>query len=113
MPTIFDKIINREIPAEIIYETDDVLAFKDINPVASTHILVIPKKNIPTINNISRKDADILANLLLAVKKIAKNLNIDKNGYRVVINCNDDGGQTVPHLHLHLIGGRKLNWPPG
>ena len=113
MSTIFNKIINREIPADIIYETDNIIAFRDVNPVASTHILIIPKKNIPTINDISLEDGQILSELLLAVKKIAKQMNIDKEGYRVVINCNDNGGQTVYHLHLHLIGGRKLNWPPG
>ena len=113
MSTIFNKIINREIPADIVYETDNIIAFKDVNPVASTHILIIPKKDIPTINDINLEDSKILSELLLAVKKIAKQMNIDQEGYRVVINCNDNGGQTVYHLHLHLIGGRKLNWPPG
>ena len=110
---VFNKIINREIPADIIYETDNIIAFRDVNPVASTHILIIPKKDIPTINDIDSEDSQILSELLFAVKKIAKQMNIDKEGYRVVINCNDNGGQTVYHLHLHLIGGRKLNWPPG
>ena len=113
MSTIFNKIINREISADIIYETDDIIAFKDVNPIASTHILIIPKKDIPTINDINPEDSKILSELLLAVKKIAKQMNIDKEGYRVVINCNENGGQTVYHLHLHLIGGRKFNWPPG
>ena len=113
MNTIFDKIINKEIPADIVYETDNVLAFKDLNPVAPVHILIIPKQRISTINEIDESDSKILSELFLTVKIIAKKMNIDKNGYRVVINCNDDGGQTVYHLHLHLIAGRKLNWPPG
>ena len=113
MSTIFSKIINKEIPADIIYETDDVIAFKDVNPVAPVHILIIPKKNISTINEISKDDAEILSELFLTVGIIAKKMNIDKKGYRVVINCNHDGGQTVYHLHLHIIGGRKLDWPPG
>ena len=113
MSTIFNKIINREIPADIVYETDNVIAFKDVNPVASTHILIIPKKNIPTLNDIHETDGKILSELLLSAKIIAKKMKIDKDGYRLVVNCNDNGGQTVYHLHLHLIGGRKLNWPPG
>ena len=113
MDTIFDKIINKEIPADIVYETDNVLAFKDVNPVSPMHILIITKERISTINEIDESDSKILSELFLTVKIIAKKMNIDKNGYRVVINCNDDGGQTVYHLHLHLIAGRKLNWPPG
>ncbi len=113
MATIFNKIIDREIPADIVYETDTVIAFKDVNPVASTHILIIPKKNIPTLNDINIKDTQVLAELLLVTTKIAKQMNVDKEGYRIVINCNKNAGQTVYHLHLHLIGGRKLNWPPG
>ena len=113
MTTIFDKIINKEIPAEIVYETDSILAFKDINPVAPTHILIIPKKNIPTVNDISENDSKVLGELFLSAKIIAKKEEIDKNGYRLVVNCNEYGGQTVYHLHLHLIGGRKLDWPPG
>jgi len=113
MSTIFDKIIKKEIPAEIVHETDTIIAFKDINPVAPVHILIIPKKNIPTINEIDEDDVGILSELFLTVKVIAKKINLDKEGYRVVINCNENGGQTVFHLHLHLLGGRKLNWPPG
>ena len=113
MNTIFDKIINKEIPAEIVYETDDILAFKDINPVAPVHILIIPKYNIPTINDIKENDAKILAELFFSAKTIAKDMGIEKDGYRLVMNCNHNGGQTVYHLHLHLIGGRKLGWPPG
>ena len=113
MNTIFDKIINKEIPADIVYETDNILAFKDINPIAPIHILIIPKHTISTVNDISDTDSKVLSELLLSAKKIAKKMKIDKNGYRIIINCNEDGGQTVYHLHLHLIGGRKLSWPPG
>ncbi len=113
MNNIFDKIINKEIPADIIYETDSILAFKDINPVAPVHILIIPKYNISTVNDVSDDDCKVLAELFLSAKKISKEIGIDKNGYRLVVNCNEDGGQTVYHLHMHLIGGRKLSWPPG
>ena len=113
MNTIFDKIINKEIPADIVYETDNILEFKDINPVAPVHILIIPKNNIPTVNDISNKDSKVLVELLLSANKIAKAMKIAKDGYRLIINCNENGGQTVYHLHLHLIGGRKLGWPPG
>ena len=113
MSTIFDKIISREIPAEIVYETDDILAFKDINPVAPTHLLIIPKRKIQTVNDISVDDSKVLSELLLSAKIISKKMGLDKEGYRLVINCNENGGQTVYHLHMHLIAGRKLGWPPG
>ena len=113
MSTIFNKIINREIPAEIVYETDDILAFKDINPVAPTHLLIIPKRKIQTVNDISVDDSKVLSELLLSAKIISRKMGLDKEGYRLVINCNDNGGQTVYHLHMHLIAGQKLGWPPG
>ena len=113
MASIFTKIINKEIPSEIVYETDSILAFKDINPVAPIHILIIPKYNIPTFNHIEDNDSKILVELLLSAKKIAKDMEIAKDGYRLIFNCNEHGGQTVYHLHLHLVGGRKLGWPPG
>ena len=113
MSTIFNKIINREIPAEIVYETDDILAFKDINPVAPTHLLIIPKRKIQTVNDISVDDSKVLSELLLSAKIISRKMGLDKEGYRLVINCNENGGQTVYHLHMHLIAGRKLGWPPG
>ena len=113
MSTIFSKIINKEIKANIIYEDESVLAFEDVNPQAPIHILIIPKKEIKTANHIEQDDAQLIGKLFLTAKNIAKKKNIDKNGYRLVMNCNDDGGQTVYHLHLHLIGGRKLSWPPG
>ena len=113
MGTVFDKIINKEIPAEIVYETDRVLAFKDINPVAPIHLLIIPKYNIQTVNDVTEDDSEVLAELFLSAKELSKKMGIDKEGYRLVINCNDNGGQTVYHLHMHLIAGRKLGWPPG
>ena len=113
MSTIFSKIINKEMDADILYEDSKSIAFKDINPVASSHILIIPKKEIPTINDIQNSDKELIGHLFIVAKKIAKKLNIDKDGYRIVFNCNDNAGQTVFHIHMHLIGGRKLLWPPG
>ena len=113
MSTIFKKIIDKEINADIVYENDKVLAFKDINPVSPIHILIIPKKEIPTINDISSNDKELLGEMFITAQKIAKKLNINKNGYRVGFNCNEDGGQTVFHLHMHLLGGRSFSWPPG
>ncbi|MEH2161325.1 MAG: histidine triad nucleotide-binding protein [Nostoc sp.] len=110
--TIFSKIIRREIPADIIYEDDLVLAFKDIHPQAPVHILVIPKKPIPTLADAESQDHALLGHLLLTAKRVAEEAGL-KNGYRVVINAGDDGGQTVHHLHLHILGGRQLDWPPG
>ena len=113
MSTIFSKIINKEIPAEIVYEDDELLAFNDINPKAPVHILIIPKKEIKTLNDVQIEDKDILGKMILLAKDLAKKHKIDESGYRTVFNCNDDGGQTVFHIHLHLIGGRSLSWPPG
>ena len=113
MPTIFNKIIKKEIPAKIVYEDDDILAFEDIAPKAPVHILIIPKKEIKTLNDITEEDTNLIGQLSVVAKKIAKDKNIDQEGYRLVMNCNDYGGQTVYHIHLHLIGGRKLSWPPG
>ena len=113
MSTIFSKIINKEIAAEIVYEDDELLAFNDINPQAPVHILIIPKKEIKTLNDIQIEDKNILGKMILLAKDLAKKHNIDESGYRTVFNCNDDGGQTVFHIHLHLIGGRSLSWPPG
>ena len=113
MENIFNKIINKEIKADIVFENDKVIAFKDINPTAPIHLLIIPKKNIKTINDIEENDKELIGELFLAAKKIAKDYNIDKNGYRLIFNCNDDAGQTVFHIHMHLLAGRKLSWPPG
>ncbi|WP_026879056.1 histidine triad nucleotide-binding protein [Ignatzschineria larvae DSM 13226] len=113
MSTIFSKIIRKEIPAKIVYEDNDVLAFEDIEPQAPIHILVIPKKEIPTLNDLTEADAELMGKLFLAAQKIAKEQGFAENGYRTVFNCNEDGGQTVNHIHLHLLAGRSLTWPPG
>ncbi|MBD2742065.1 histidine triad nucleotide-binding protein [Coleofasciculus sp. FACHB-1120] len=110
--TIFSKIIRREIPADIVYEDDLALAFKDIQPQAPIHILVIPKQPIPQLADADSQDRDLLGHLLLIVKNVAEKAGL-QNGYRVVINTGSDGGQTVPHLHLHILGGRQMKWPPG
>jgi len=111
--TIFGKIIKKEIPAEIVYEDDEVLAFKDIAPQAPVHILIIPKKEIPTSNDIADEDAPLIGKLFVVAKKLARDFGVADSGYRLVINCNKDAGQAVYHLHLHLLGGRKFAWPPG
>lgn len=110
--TIFGKIIRREIPADIVYEDDLALAFKDVNPQAPTHILVIPKKPIPRLSDCSQVDSSLLGHLLMTVKKVAEQANLTQ-GYRVVINNGADAGQSVDHLHLHILGDRPLKWPPG
>jgi histidine triad (HIT) family protein len=112
--TIFSKIINKEIPAEIIYETDKVLAFKDIDPKAPVHVLIVPKEEIPKITDIQgSRDAQLLGELFDAANKIAEEMNIAEDGFRIVINCGSNGGQAVYHLHMHLLGGRQMKWPPG
>lgn len=111
--SLFTKIIKREIPATIEYEDDEFLAFKDINPMAPFHVLIIPKKQIPTINDITEADAAMMGKIFLVAQKLAKKYNLDKKGYRLVFNCNEDAGQTVFHVHCHFLGGRKLLWPAG
>ena len=110
--TIFKKIINGEIPADVVFEDELCLAFRDISPQAPTHLLVIPKKEIPSIEDLQDVDQQLAGHLLLVVRKLARDLKLD-SGYRVVVNCGGDGGQTVDHLHFHLLGGRALSWPPG
>jgi len=110
--TIFKKIIDREIPADIVYEDDLCLAFRDIKPQAPTHVLLIPKKEIPTLNHLTPDDRPLAGHLLAVVPQLANQLGLE-NGYRVVINCGGDGGQEVDHIHLHLLGGRQMTWPPG
>lgn len=110
--TIFGKIIRREIPAEVVYEDDLALAFKDIQPQAPVHILVIPKQPIPQLSAAKPEDHKILGHLLLIAKRVAEQVGL-ANGYRIVINNGLDGGQTVYHLHLHILGGRQMHWPPG
>ena len=111
--TIFQQIIDREIPAKILYEDESLIAIEDINPVAPVHALIIPKKCIETLNDLTPADADIVGKMVLIARNLAKELKVDQSGYRTVFNCNSDGGQTVSHIHLHLVGGRKMNWPPG
>jgi histidine triad (HIT) family protein len=111
--TLFAKIIRREIPADIVYEDDDVLAFRDIHPQAPMHVLFIPKTAVATLNDLTDADALIVGKLVLAATRFAKTQGVADDGYRCVINCNRDGGQTVFHLHLHLLAGRQMHWPPG
>lgn len=114
MSTIFSKIINKEIHADIVYETDNLLAFKDINPQAPVHILIIPKIEIPKVTDIKGNEhSKLLGEMIDAANKIAKDSGIDEDGFRLVFNCGDNGGQEVYHLHLHLLGGRRMKWPPG
>ncbi|MGO4700359.1 histidine triad nucleotide-binding protein [Dyella sp. 2RAB6] len=111
--TIFGKIIRREIPADIVYEDDDVLAFRDLNPQAPLHVLFIPKRAIASLDEAGPGDAELLGKLLLAAAAYAREQGLAKDGYRAVINCNEHGGQTVFHLHVHLLAGRRMHWPPG
>jgi histidine triad (HIT) family protein len=111
--TLFAKIARREIPAQIVYQDDEVTAFRDINPGAPVHILIIPNKTIPTLNDATPADQALLGKLMLTAAAIAKDLGIAQDGYRVVMNTNSDAGQTVFHIHLHLLAGRRLSWPPG
>ena len=110
--TIFKKIIDKEIPAQIVYEDDRCLAFRDVNPQAPVHVLVIPRQEIASLAQSADEDVALLGHLLSVVRMVAKDFNL-ANGYRVVINCGPDGGQTVDHLHVHVLGGRRLDWPPG
>ncbi len=110
---LFCKIVAGDIPADIVYEDDHVLAFRDINPQAPTHVLVIPRTHIARINDLEAEHAEIVGRMYLAAAAIARNEGIAESGYRTVMNCNSDGGQTVFHIHLHLLGGRALTWPPG
>ncbi len=110
--TIFTKIISREIPADIIYEDDEALAFKDINPQAPFHCLIIPKKPIATINDIQVEDMPLIGHLYRVAAQLAKENGFADEGYRVVMNCNANGGQTVYHIHLHMLAGKAMGWPP-
>jgi len=110
---LFLKIIAREIPADIVYETEEVLAFRDINPQAPVHVLIIPKQHIRTINDIQPSHEALVGKLFSAAKTIAAEEGLADDGYRAVMNCNEQAGQTVFHIHLHLLGGRPFAWPPG
>ncbi|QVL34829.1 histidine triad nucleotide-binding protein [Telmatocola sphagniphila] len=109
---IFLKIIDKKIPAKIVHEDDLCLAFHDIHPQAPVHVVIIPKKEIRTHDDLTSEDAVVLGHLHLTAQKIARQLGLHQ-GYRLVLNCKEDGGQTVPHLHMHLLGGRNMGWPPG
>jgi histidine triad (HIT) family protein len=111
--TIFEKIAAREIPAKIIHETDEFFAFHDVRPQAPVHVLIVPKRVIPRIAEASADDAELLGRMLGAVREIAKKVGVLESGFRVVINNGRDGGESVPHLHIHLLGGRAMGWPPG
>lgn len=111
--TIFGKIARGEVPADLVYEDDEVLAFRDLQPQAPVHLLVIPRKPIPTLNDAQPEDAELLGKLLLAAARVARATGIAETGYRTVLNCNADAGQVVFHLHLHILGGRPMQWPPG
>lgn len=110
--TIFKRILDREISADIVYEDDRCLAFRDVNPQAPTHVLVIPKKEIASSDEVKEEDCELIGHLFLVARKLAGQLGL-KNGYRTVINCGPDAGQSVDHLHMHLLGGRRMSWPPG
>ena len=110
--TIFQKIADREIPADIVYEDDRCIAFRDINPQAPTHLLVVPRKVIPTLNDLTPEDEPLVGHLFTVARELAAREGLD-NGYRCVFNCGPDASQTVFHIHLHLLGGRKMGWPPG
>lgn len=113
MDCVFCKIIDKEIPSDIIYEDSDVIAFNDLDPQAPIHFLVIPKKHIQSIATLEEADSQIISKVFATIKKIASEKGLDENGYRVVTNVGEDGGQSVPHLHFHVLGGRGFKWPPG
>lgn len=110
---LFMKIIGREIPADIVHEDEEILAFRDIDPQAPVHILVVPKRRIPTINDLEADDAALVGRMVLAARQLAADEGLSEDGYRLVFNCNEKGGQSVFHIHLHLLGGRQMKWPPG
>lgn len=111
--TLFEKIVAREIPATIVYEDEKVIAFRDIKPQAPTHVLIVPKKPIPRIAEAETDDLPLLGHLLLKAAEVARQLGLKRGGYRLVFNNGADAGEAVPHLHCHILGGRKLGWPPG
>ncbi len=113
MDCLFCKIVNNEVSAKIVYRDDLVLAFEDINPQAPHHILIIPQKHISTINEVKSEDNELIGHMVQTAKLLAKELNVAEEGYRLVANCNAGAGQTVFHVHMHLLGGRRFSWPPG
>lgn len=113
MDCIFCKIANKEIPSSVVYEDEKVIAFNDLDPKAPTHVLIIPKQHLSSALDITKENCDIVGHIFYVANEIAKKLGIDKTGFRIVNNCGQDGGQTVGHIHFHLLGGRNLGWPPG
>ena len=113
MNCIFCKIVNKEIASNIVYEDEKVVAFHDINPQAPYHILVVPKKHISTLLEVTEEDKELIGHIYLVINKIAKDLGFDERGYRVVVNCKEEAGQTIFHLHFHVLAGRTMGWPPG
>lgn len=111
--TIFDKILKKEIPADVVYEDDKILAFRDINPQAPVHVLVIPKKKVASFNDLKDRSADEAGTFLNGVSKVAVQLGLAEDGYRIVMNCGSNGQQTVEYLHAHILGERQMKWPPG
>jgi histidine triad (HIT) family protein len=111
--TLFEKIIDREIPSNIVYEDDKVVAFRDVNPKAPVHVLIVPRKPIPRILDAQPEDKEVLGHLLLKAGELAVKLGLGQSGFRLVINNGPDAGESVPHLHCHIIGGRAMAWPPG
>ena len=110
---LFCKILDGEIPCDKVFENEHVIAFRDVNPQAPTHVLVIPRKHISTINDLTADDKNIVGEMMLAAQEVAKQEGIEESGYRLVMNCNEGAGQTVFHIHLHILGGRRMHWPPG
>lgn len=111
--TLFARIVRKEVPAQIVYEDDEVLGFRDINPQAPVHVLFVPRRAIATLNDARVGDAELIGRLALAAAEYARREGFAESGYRTVMNCNRDGGQTVFHIHLHLLAGRQMSWPPG
>jgi histidine triad (HIT) family protein len=111
--TLFEKIVAREIPAKIVFEDDDVIAFHDVNPQAPVHVLIVPKRVIPRLAEAKEADQQLLGKLVLTAAKVARDLGVSESGYRLVMNSGPDAGESVPHLHVHLLGKRALGWPPG
>lgn len=113
MDCLFCKIINKEIKGDIVYENNKILAFRDINPQAPVHIIIVPKKHLASLNDITMHDNELLGEIQNVAKELSKQENLSKDGYRVVVNCGKAAGQTVSHIHYHLLGGRNFTWPPG
>ncbi len=110
---IFCKIINKEIKSEIVYEDDVMVVFRDINPQAPLHLLLVPKKHIQSVNDIDKNDKDLIGQIFVVAKELAKKFNVDKDGYRIVVNTGSNAGQAVLHIHFHFLAGRQFSWPPG